>query len=96
MTESHPKFALLLSCLYGVLDNGLGLKYCQYVLPQPIGPDLFDASLLLRFYYFGFYPRSQVLDPKSAAVGVSHGSLVVVRVRRAEEIDTQPESLRYN
>ena len=50
----------------------------------------------MRLYYFGFYPRPQVLNPKSAAVGVSHGSLVVVRVHRAEEIDARPESLRYN
>jgi len=41
-------------------------------------------------------PRPQVLNPKSTAVGVSHGSLVVVGVRRAEEIDARPESLRYN
>jgi len=47
-------------------------------------------------YYCSMQPRPQVLNPKSTAVGVSHGSLVVVRVRSAEEIDARPESLRYN
>ena len=47
-------------------------------------------------YYCSMQPRPQVLNPKSTAVGVSHGSLVVVRARSAEEIDARPESLRYN
>ena len=31
------------------LNGGLGLKDCQNVLPQPISPAFFDASLLLRY-----------------------------------------------
>ena len=69
----------------------LGLKHCQYVLPQPISPDFFDVSLLPRYL-----AETSSTESESAAVGVSHGSLVVVGVRRAEEIDARPESLRYN
>ena len=81
----------LVILLYGALDNGLGLKYCQYVLLQPISPDFFDASLLLRYL-----PETSSPESEMAVIGVSHGSLVVVRVRRAEEFDARPESLRYN
>ena len=69
----------------------MGLKYCQYVLPQPIGPDFSDASLLLRNL-----PETSSPESEMAVIGGAHGSLVVVRVRRAEEFDARPESLRYN
>ena len=52
LTYCRPKYALnSLSFILSdrALNGGFGLKDRQNVLPQPISPAFFDASLLLRY-----------------------------------------------
>jgi len=59
VTESHPKYVLLLSCCMGrwIMDWGSNTvsTSCFSQLAQ---------TSSMRLYYFGIYPRPQVLNPK--------------------------------
>ena len=53
-------------------------------------------SLLRCVFTTSVFSRDLKCWIRMAAAGVSYGSLVVVPVRRVEEFDARPQSLRYN